>query len=122
MGGPAFDPETGLLYTNANEQAFLVTLVKRPPPSESNTGKGLFTANCAACHKSNLSGDPPNVPALTKLDQRLTNREVVWIIRGGNGRMPPFPKLNPLEMNALAEYILKGNDNIVSASSPSSQQ
>ncbi len=121
-GGPAFDPETGFLYTNANEQAFIVKIMKRPPPSESNTGKGLFTANCAACHKSNLVGDPPNVPALTGLDQRLTNREVVSIIRGGNGRMPAFPKLNPLEMNALAEYALKGNDDIVSASSPPSEQ
>lgn len=121
-GGPAFDPETGLLYTNANEMAFLVTIVKRPPPSQSNTGKGLFVANCVACHKSDLSGDPPNVPALTQLDQRLTNREVVSIIRGGNGRMPAFPRLNPLEMNALAEYILKGNDDIVSASSSPSQQ
>jgi quinoprotein glucose dehydrogenase len=121
-GGPAFDPETGLLYTNANEMAFVVNVVKRPPPSESNSGKGLFVANCAACHKSDLSGDPPNVPALTKLDQRFTNREVVSIIRGGNGRMPAFPKLNPLEMNALAEYVLKGNDDIVSASSPPSQQ
>jgi quinoprotein glucose dehydrogenase len=121
-GGPAFDPETGLLYTNANEMAFIVKVVKRPPLSESNSGKGLFVANCAACHMGDLSGDPPNVPALTKLDQRLTNREVVSIIRGGNGRMPAFPRLNPLELNALAEYILKGNDDIVSARSPQSQQ
>jgi quinoprotein glucose dehydrogenase len=36
--------------------------------------------------------------------------------------MPAFPQLNPLEMNAIAEYVLKGNDNIVSATSSASQQ
>jgi quinoprotein glucose dehydrogenase len=121
-GGPSFDPETGLLYTNANEMAWIVKIAKRPPPSESNSGKSLYTANCSGCHNSNFSGNPPDVPALTHLDQRLTNREVVTLIRGGNGRMPAFPQLNPLEMNAIAEYVLKGNDNIVSATSSASQQ
>ena len=121
-GGPSFDPETGLLYTNANEMAWIVKLAKRPPPSESNSGKSLYAAHCSGCHNPNLSGNPPDVPALTHLDQRLTNREVVTLIRGGNGRMPAFPQLNALEMNAIAEYILKGNDNIVSATSSASQQ
>ncbi|SDF39640.1 PQQ-binding-like beta-propeller repeat protein [Terriglobus roseus] len=121
-GGPSFDPETGLLYTNANEMAWIVKIAKRPPPSASNSGKSLYTANCSGCHNANLSGNPPDVPALTRLDQRLTNREVVTLIRGGNGRMPAFPQLNALEMNAIAEYVLKGNDNIVSATSSASQQ
>ncbi|WP_198137529.1 PQQ-binding-like beta-propeller repeat protein [Terriglobus sp. TAA 43] len=121
-GGPAFDPETGLLYTNANEMAWIVKIAKRPSPSESNSGKGLYNANCSGCHNTNLSGNPPDVPSLTHLEQRLTNREVVTIVRGGNGRMPAFPQLSPLEMNAIAEYVLKGNDNIVSATSVPSQQ
>lgn len=121
-GGPAFDPETGWLYTNANEMAWIVKIAKRPPPSASNSGKGLYENNCSGCHNKNLSGNPPDVPALTHLDQRLTNREVVTLVRGGNGRMPAFPQLSPLEMNAIAEYVLKGNDNIVSATSIASQQ
>jgi quinoprotein glucose dehydrogenase len=121
-GGPAFDPETGLLYTNANEMSWIVKIAKRPPPSASNSGKSLYLAHCAACHMGDFTGNPPDVPALTLLDQRLTNREVVTKIRGGNGRMPAFPQLNSLEQNAIAEYVLKGNDNIVSASSAPSQQ
>ena len=27
-GGPAFDPTTGLLYVNANEMAWILTMVK----------------------------------------------------------------------------------------------
>ncbi|WP_263417997.1 outer membrane protein assembly factor BamB family protein [Terriglobus albidus] len=121
-GGPAFDPETGYLYTNANEMSWIVKLAKRPAPSELNSGKGLYAAHCAKCHNSDLSGNPPDVPALAKLDQRLTNREVVTTVRGGNGRMPAFPQLSPLELNAIAEYVLKGNDNIVSATAPASEQ
>jgi quinoprotein glucose dehydrogenase len=88
-GGPAFDPETGLLYTNANEMAWIVKIAKRQPPSESNSGKSLYLANCAGCHNSNLSGNPPDVPSLTHLDQRLTNREVVpWCVAAMEGCLP----------------------------------
>jgi quinoprotein glucose dehydrogenase len=121
-GGPSFDPETGYLYTNANEMAWVVKLAKRPPSSESNSGKGLFLANCAACHRSDLTGNPPDVPPLTRLDQRYSAREVIQIVRGGNGRMPAFPHLSVLELNAVASYVLKGNDDIISAASAPSQQ
>jgi quinoprotein glucose dehydrogenase len=51
-GGPAYDPETGLFYTNANEMAWVFSVVKRPPYSAVSSGKQLYENNCAVCHKS----------------------------------------------------------------------
>ena len=41
-GGPAFDPETGLLYINANEMGWLLKMVPR-------SDKSAYAANCASC-------------------------------------------------------------------------
>ncbi|HKJ02406.1 MAG TPA: PQQ-binding-like beta-propeller repeat protein, partial [Longimicrobiales bacterium] len=48
-GGPAFDPETGLLYVNSNEMAWLLKLV--PQSDES-----LYAATCASCHGADRRG------------------------------------------------------------------
>ena len=41
-GGPAFDPETGLLYVNANEMAWLAALAETPPPGTETNGRQLY--------------------------------------------------------------------------------
>lgn len=41
-GGPAFDPETGLLYTNANEMAWVFSVLERPPYTPTSSGKHLY--------------------------------------------------------------------------------
>jgi len=50
-GGPAFDPETGLLYVNANEMPWMHKLVPR-------NDKSLYGSNCASCHGDDLKGSP----------------------------------------------------------------
>jgi quinoprotein glucose dehydrogenase len=114
-GGPAFDPETGYLYTNTNEMPWVVTIAKRAPAETTSSGQSLYQANCAACHKADRTGNPPDVPALIGVDQRYTGREIGQIVRGGNGLMPPFPKLSNQQVGAIARYILTGEDEVVAA-------
>jgi glucose dehydrogenase len=116
-GGPAFDPQTGYLYLNSNELAWVVRLVKRPPVGASASGKSLYQANCAQCHQADRTGTPPDVPSLIGVDQRFTEDEVRHIILEGNGRMPAFSTLNEAENKAIANYVLIGRDDLVTTTS-----
>ena len=69
-GGPAWDPDTGLLYVNANEMSWLGSLA--PNDNGRNTGKTIYLRECAACHRDDLQGSPPQFPALAGLGARLT--------------------------------------------------
>jgi quinoprotein glucose dehydrogenase len=116
-GGPTYDPETGLLYTNANEMAWVFSVVKRPPYTAVTSGKQLYEGNCAACHKPDRSGTP-ETPSLIDIGQRYSTRDIPSLIRGGQGRMPPFPNLSADEVTAISAYILSGSDNVVESPAP----
>jgi quinoprotein glucose dehydrogenase len=116
-GGPAYDPETGLLYTNANEMAWVFSVVKRPPHKSVSSGTQLYENNCAACHKADRTG-MPEIPSLIGIEQRYSARDVPSMIRTGVGRMPAFPDLSAEEIAAISSYILSGKDNIVQSPAP----
>jgi glucose dehydrogenase len=114
-GGPSFDPQTGYLYLNTNEMPWVVRIVKRPPVAASSSGKALYLANCATCHKEDRTGTPPSFPSLVGVDQRYTHNEVWQIIHGGNGRMPAFNTFSDDQVDAIADYVLKGKDDLVTS-------
>ncbi len=98
-GGPAFDPETGLLYVNANEMGWVLKIVRREETS-------LFGAYCAECHGPRTT---PLAPTLTGVAQRLTRAQIVNTIRTGTGRMPAFAtSLGDSGIAELAEYLVSG--------------
>ena len=66
-GGPAYDPDTGLLYVNANEMAWLGSLA--PNDTGRSTGKSIYLRDCAACHGDNLQGSPPQFPVADRTRQ-----------------------------------------------------
>ncbi|MCI0336388.1 MAG: PQQ-binding-like beta-propeller repeat protein [Acidobacteria bacterium] len=111
-GGAAFDPETGLFYVNSNEMAWILRIVERPKPKALPSGKSLYESNCASCHKNNLSGTPPEFPALTNLGKKYDASEIRGIIRNGQGRMPGFSSLGSEALQAITRYIMSGVDNI----------
>ncbi len=107
-GGQAFDPESGLLYVNVNEMAWIHRLVERGELRGLVNGKRLYQRNCAACHLDDLSGTPPTFPALTEL--AMSSQEFGAVVRGGAGRMPAFPYLSPEAVEAIAGYVLRGEE------------
>jgi quinoprotein glucose dehydrogenase len=116
-GGPAFDPETGLLYTNVNEMPWIISIKKRPAASATSSGKQLYQNNCAACHKDNRTGNPPDTPSLVDIEKKHSSDEISTIIKSGNGRMPSFTGLSDQEVAAIAGYVLSGKDDIVASPS-----
>ncbi|HEX9001318.1 MAG TPA: PQQ-binding-like beta-propeller repeat protein [Blastocatellia bacterium] len=102
-GGSAFDPETGLLYVNANEMAWRASLAEN---QAQNSGRELYLRNCAVCHGDDLKGTPP----LDKVSAKHNVAAVTNIIRQGAGRMPAFPNLQQPEVAAIVQYLLSGEN------------
>ena len=104
-GGSAFDPDTGLLYVNANEMAWTGGLA----PNVSGTGgRPLYLRHCAACHQDDLSGAPPQMPSLVGVAGRLPEGDLSRIIRQGQGRMAGAPTLSPADVSAIVEFLKTG--------------
>lgn len=109
-GGAAWDQETGLLYVNSNEMAWVIKLIERRSPRKQTTARELYNAECASCHKVNFKGSPPEFPAVDRLAGRLSEEDLVKVIRQGAGRMPAFAHINESAASGLAKYLLTGTD------------
>lgn len=115
-GGTAFDPETGLLYVNSNEMAWILTIVDAPPRSNRVSGKEIYAKECASCHGADLKGAPPEFPSLVRVDERYTEDEIIQLLFQGSGRMPSYGRLGYAGVKAVADYIARGEENKVAAS------
>jgi quinoprotein glucose dehydrogenase len=109
-GGAAFDPETGLLYVNSNEMAWIVRLLRREQPTAAWSARSLYEANCSGCHRSDLTGTPPQFPSLVRIGSRRSAVQVEATIRHGSSRMPAFAELGDEAIAALTRYLLSGED------------
>ncbi|MDP8980378.1 MAG: PQQ-binding-like beta-propeller repeat protein, partial [Acidobacteriota bacterium] len=104
-GGSAFDPETGLLYVNANDVPWTSLLAEN---SGGNSGRQLYLRNCANCHGDNLAGAPPQMPSLVNIQAKRSREEILGIIRQGAGRMPGFPAMQAEDLQMLGRYLMSG--------------
>ena len=116
-GGSAFDPETGIYYVNANDLAWTSSM-NAAPPARARSTQQLYGANCAGCHREELSGQPPQFPSLTEIRGKRTEQQVVAMIRQGGGRMAGFPGLSAADATALAQYVLTGDNKEFASSGP----
>ena len=103
-GGPAFDPETGILYVNANEVPFFIRL--KPLQSEKNgvlSGKSIYRLNnCSICHGGDLSG-VGTFPSLQTIS--IGKEDVKKLLSTGKGQMPAFPQITLEQKEALIDYL-----------------
>ncbi len=104
-GGSAFDPETALLYVNANDIAYTSSL---EPNLGGTSGRQLYLSNCASCHGDNLQGTPPQFPSLADLAGHRSSQQILTMIDEGGGRMPSFPNLSKEARSSISRYILSG--------------
>ncbi len=109
-GGAAFDPETGLFYVNSNEMAWILRLVEKPQPKPLPGGRSLYLSHCASCHKNDLRGSPPEFPSLVGIGNKYSESEIKTLIRTGSGRMPGFSSLGNEAIQALAHYLMTGQE------------
>jgi quinoprotein glucose dehydrogenase len=118
-GGVAFDPGSGLLFVNANEMAWRIKLTERKlPEGKPTTGKELYQSYCAACHRADFKGNPPEMPSLVGIGARSNVDDVATVVSEGGGRMPAFKELHGAARRAIVEYVVSGQSVTVDAAKP----
>jgi len=115
-GGPAYDPETGILYVNSNEMAWAVELAENT--GDRSSGKGIYQSQCTICHRDDMKGSPPLFPSLVGIGDRMTQEQIKERIQKGQGRMPAFPNLTPEEVNAVLRFVSEGENKELSSGQP----
>jgi len=104
-GGAAYDASTGLLYVNANEMPWILTMV----PTNSgklSLGNAAYLTNCAMCHGPEKNGDGTGAyPSLVNLGSRLQRADVAALITNGKGRMPAFKQLTSEVKEQIIDYL-----------------
>ena len=103
-GGPAVDPETKILYVNANDVVMTGALVKNTVID--SRGRHIYLNQCALCHHDDMAGSPPDFPSLKGIGTRLSQKEIAAIIRQGRGRMPAYTSLSDNQMTALVDFLV----------------
>jgi quinoprotein glucose dehydrogenase len=109
-GGPAFDPSTGILYVNANEMPWVLTMVdikNKIPENETyiDAGKRSYAKNCMSCHGTDRQGSG-NFPSLVGLPKKYSEKAFHELVVAGRRMMPAFKQLPEEERKAIAAYLL----------------
>lgn len=109
-GGPAVDPATGILYVNANEIPWVITItdVEKSNAAKETyavAGKRLYLNHCSSCHGVNREGGG-NYPALTDIRSKYTPIDFASLVATGRRMMPAFKHLSEQEREAIASFAL----------------
>src|SRR5690606_29447557 len=64
-----------------------------------------YAQNCRICHQANLQGQPPMIPSMVGVTDRMTPEQITAIVHQGRGTMPAFPDLSQTEINNLITYL-----------------
>ncbi|WP_295771615.1 PQQ-binding-like beta-propeller repeat protein [uncultured Mucilaginibacter sp.] len=113
-GGGSYDPQENMLYINANELAWLIKMkdINEAGKQGGNKGEPMSAGNavflkmgCPSCHGANREGQGA-APALTHLDQKYKEADIVNILKSGRGAMPAFPQIEEKDRKDIVEFLL----------------
>ncbi len=115
-GGAAFDPDSGVLYVNSNDLPWTGVLAENT--GDESNGRGIYQSQCSICHRDNMAGSPPQFPSLVGVGRRLGPEGIAAVVQKGRGRMNAFPNLSMEEINALIDYLTRGESKELSSGAP----
>ncbi len=109
-GGSAFDPETNLLYVNANEIPWLMAMRDmniEMPKSETflTAGQRLYSKHCSACHGADRKGTGNN-PTILGIEKKYNEKSFNELLVTGRRMMPAFAYLSEQDSKAITSFIL----------------
>ncbi|MET1054881.1 MAG: PQQ-binding-like beta-propeller repeat protein [Pedobacter sp.] len=109
-GGPAVDPETNILYINANEMAWVLNMVKdtasgKKEMTNQQAAALLYNKNCMGCHGPERLGSG-DYPSLIGVGKKYNLAQFNELLSTGRRMMPGFNHLSKDEKHALATLVL----------------
>lgn len=105
-GGSSFDPETGVMYVNANEMPWILTMVDVRLKADAWAGLSMYRTHCATCHGLDRGGDGHVYPSLRNLQTKYNKEGLKALMTTGKGVMPAFTHLSDKDRDAIARYVL----------------
>lgn len=110
-GGPAVDPETNILYINANEMAWVLNMVKDTASDQKEMTNHqaaalLYSKNCMGCHGPERLGGG-DYPSLVGVGSKYSPTQFTELLSTGRRMMPGFNHLSRDEKHALAAMVLE---------------
>ncbi len=115
-GGAGIDPHNGIMYINSNEMPWMLQLekTKRAPTSPVAKGAFLYESACASCHGKEMEGNAQSgYPSLKDVEGNLDRSEILSVISQGRGMMPGFTGWPSEDKEAVTDYILGLEDQMV---------
>ena len=117
-GGPSFDPSTGLLYVNASEMPWVLTMIpvdhnkqnKVSTTTNALAGASIYQTNCVSCHGSQRQGGG-NYPSIVDAGKKYNLSRFIELLDNGRRMMPAFKQLSKEDKIALSSFIL--NDSVL---------
>ena len=110
-GMTSIEPATGSLFVVTLNVPTIIKLVNQPPArtgapaNPASAGRDIFQKNCSLCHGVDLKGQPPVIPALVDVTQRLSDNDIKTMVRQGKSVMPSFASLSDDDLNNLLAYL-----------------
>lgn len=110
-GGGAVDPRTGRLYIVSKDHPAILKLVpdlsQTAPPREDPKMRGryFYDTYCHACHSVATDENPLAVSPLVGVADRLSDEQILNVIRQGQGPMPGFPSIDDSDARLLVEFL-----------------
>tara|TARA_Y100001935_G_scaffold93147_1_gene77419 strand:- start:32954 stop:35077 length:2124 start_codon:yes stop_codon:yes gene_type:complete len=110
-GGAAADPDSGIVYVNSNEMAWILKMEETGSGNSPITkAANLYSTYCQTCHGADFNGNEQSgYPSLTGVTNRLSTEEITDIVQNGKAMMTGIPALNEQEIKDIL-FFIEGND------------
>lgn len=110
-GGAAVDNETAIMYVNASELPWSLTMIDVPGKNNASRsiksiGQSVYGRYCISCHGPELKGNGSSYPGLLNLQKKYNDNSLNSIIENGRNMMPAFKQITFAEKEALAAFLL----------------
>jgi quinoprotein glucose dehydrogenase len=108
-GGAAVDPKSGILYVNANEMPWVLTMIDAKPTDGSalSSGQLIYRQLCAACHGLDRKGDAGRAfPSLLDVGRKYRSEQITDLLGIGKGMMPSFGFLSEPQRKAVTDFLV----------------
>jgi len=76
------------------------------------TGADLYAQNCSVCHGKDRHGNPPAIPSLVNVTKRLSQSEILNILKNGRNGMPSFAHLPENQRRAIVDFLAGKNTKV----------